>query len=38
MKKLIIPILIIALLGIFGILIFKGQFKREEISPSENKN
>jgi len=33
MKKLIIPILIIVILGIAGILIFKGQFKKEEISP-----
>ena len=37
MKKLIIPILIIVLLGIAGILIFKGQFKKEEISPQKTK-
>jgi protease I len=33
MKKIIIPILIIAILGIAGILILKGQFKKEEIYP-----
>jgi protease I len=33
MRKLLIPILIIAILGIAGILILKGQFKKEEVSP-----
>jgi len=33
MKKIIIPILIIALLGIAGTLVLKGQFKKEKITP-----
>jgi protease I len=33
MRKLLIPILTIAILGIAGTLILKGQFKKEEVSP-----
>jgi hypothetical protein len=32
MRKLLIPILIIVILGITGILILKGQFKKEKVS------